>query len=70
MRAKAHVVTRRLRSAWTEAMFLWRVHYLGKALGTVDAPDEKSAIAEATKQFHITAARWFLIRVTRADAKD
>ena len=42
----------------------WRVNYLGKPLGTVEAPDEKSAIAEAMKTFHITPARRFLIRVT------
>ena len=37
----------------------WRVDYVGKKgqhLGTVEAPDEKSAIAEAVKTFHITPA--------------
>jgi hypothetical protein len=42
----------------------WRVSYLGKPLGTLEAPDEKSAIAEAMKTFHITPVRRFLIRVT------
>ena len=42
----------------------WRVSYLGKRIGTVEAPDAKSAIAEAMKTFHITPLRRFLIRVT------
>ena len=42
----------------------WRVTYLGKRIGTVEAPDAKSAIAEAMKTFHITPLRRFLIRVT------
>jgi hypothetical protein len=42
----------------------WRVIYAGKHLGTVEAPEEKSAVAEAMKTFHITPARRFLIRVT------
>jgi hypothetical protein len=40
----------------------WRVDYLGKKathLGTVEAPDEKSAIAQAAEQFNITPARRF-----------
>ena len=41
----------------------WRVSYLGRGIGSVKAPDEKSAIAEAMKTFHITLARRFLIRV-------
>lgn len=45
-------------------MAKWRVNYLGKPLGTVEAPDQKSAIAEAMKTFHITPLRRFLIRVT------
>ena len=45
-------------------MARWRVNYLGRHIGTVDAPDEKSAIAEAMKTFHITPVRRFLIRVT------
>ena len=34
----------------------WSVHYLGKALGTVDAPDKESAIAETAKQFEALEA--------------
>jgi hypothetical protein len=45
-------------------MAKWRVNYLGKPLGTVEAPDQKSAVAEAMKTFHITPLRRFLIRVT------
>jgi hypothetical protein len=41
----------------------WRVSYLGRRIGTVEAPDEKSAVAEAMQTFHITPARRFLIRV-------
>jgi hypothetical protein len=40
----------------------WRVDYIGKKgkhLGTVDAPDERSAIAEAAKQFNIPPPRPF-----------
>jgi hypothetical protein len=46
----------------------WRVDYLaGKDnhLGIVEAPDEKSAIAEAMTTFHITPARRFKIVVTK-----
>jgi hypothetical protein len=49
-------------------MARWRVDYLGKKgshLGTVEAPDEKAAMAEAAKQFNITPARRFKIAVTR-----
>ena len=49
----------------------WRVDYLGatdKHLGTVEAPDDKSAIAEAMKTFHITPARRFKIVVTKTEA--
>ena len=45
-------------------MAKWRVTYLGRRIGTVDASDDKSAIAEAMKTFHITPTRRFLIRVT------
>jgi hypothetical protein len=48
----------------------WLVHYFGKALGAVDAPDKGSAIAEAAKQFHITPARRFIIRVTMIGGND
>jgi hypothetical protein len=49
----------------------WRVDYLGKKasrLGTVEAPDEKSAIDAAAKRFNITPARRIKIAVTRIDA--
>jgi hypothetical protein len=49
-------------------MARWRVDYIGKGdkhLGTVEAPDEKAAIAEAAKQFNITPARRFKIAVTQ-----
>ena len=39
-------------------------------LGTVEAPDEKGAIAEAMKTFHITPARRFKIVVTKIEARD
>ena len=50
----------------------WRVDYIGKRgeLGTLEAPDERSAITEAAKQFHITPARRFRIRMTRLDAPE
>jgi hypothetical protein len=51
----------------------WRVDYPGKGgkhLGTVEAPDEKSAIAEAMKTFHITPARRFKISVTKIEVRD
>ncbi len=54
-------------------MARWRVDYLGKKgkhLGTVEAPDEKTAIAEAMKTFNITPARRFKLVVTRIDSKD
>ena len=41
-------------------MASWRVTYLGRRIGTVDASDDKSAIAEAMKTFHITPTRRFL----------
>ena len=49
-------------------MAKWRVEHLGKKgshLGTVEAPDEKSAIAEATKTFRIAPARRFKLMVTK-----
>jgi hypothetical protein len=53
-------------------MARWRVDYLGKKttsqLGTVEALDEKSAVAEAVRQFHITPARRIKIRVTQTRA--
>jgi hypothetical protein len=51
----------------------WRVDYLAgkdKHLGTVEAPDEKSAIAEAMKTFNITPARRFKLVVTKTEARD
>ena len=48
----------------------WRVDYIGKGgkhLGTVEAPDEKAAIAAAAKLFNITPARRFKIAVTRLE---
>ncbi len=50
----------------------WRVDYLGKKathLGTVEAADEKSAIAEAAKQFNITPARRFKIAVLKIEER-
>jgi 1,2-phenylacetyl-CoA epoxidase PaaB subunit len=51
-------------------MARWRVDYIGKGgkhLGTVEAPDEKSAISEAMNTFNITPARRFKIVVTKID---
>ncbi len=42
-------------------------NYLGKKLlhlGTIEAADEKSAIEEAMKTFHVTPARRFKLVVT------
>jgi len=47
----------------------WRVIFIGRTLGTLDAPDEKSAVAEATRQFHITPARRHMIVVTKIETK-
>ena len=47
----------------------WRVHYLSRHIGTVEAPDEKSAIAEVAKTFNITPARRNGIRVRQIDPK-
>jgi hypothetical protein len=44
-------------------MARWRVNYLGKPIGIVEAPDVKSAVAEAMKTFNITPARRVRIRV-------
>jgi hypothetical protein len=54
-------------------MARWRVDYLAaknKHLGTVEAPDEKTAIAEAMKTFSITPTRRFRIVVTTIEARD
>jgi hypothetical protein len=51
----------------------WRVDYIGKGgkhLGTVEAPDEKSAIEQAAKQFNITPARRFKIAVTKVEKRN
>jgi len=48
-------------------MARWRVDCIGKHLGTVEAPDESSAIAQAAKQFHITPARRDGISVVELD---
>jgi 1,2-phenylacetyl-CoA epoxidase PaaB subunit len=46
---------------------LWRVNYSGKHIGTVAAPDERSALAEAAKHFNITTARRDRISVVELD---
>ena len=46
----------------------WRVDYIGKVLstlGTVEARDEREAIAKAAEEFNITAARRNKIAVTK-----
>jgi hypothetical protein len=43
---------------------------MGKPLGTVEAPDERSAIAQAARQFHITPAPRDRITVYQLDRKD
>jgi hypothetical protein len=52
----------------------WRVDYIGKPylngkqhVGTVEASDEKSAFAEAAKQFNITPPRRNKIAVLQID---
>jgi hypothetical protein len=53
----------------------WRVDYLAKEtilhVGTVEAPDERSAIAKAAKQFNISPARRFrlVVRRTKIEGK-
>jgi 1,2-phenylacetyl-CoA epoxidase PaaB subunit len=51
----------------------WRVDYIGKRgqhLGTIEAADERSAIAEAAKAFNITPARRNKILVTKLDERN
>jgi hypothetical protein len=51
----------------------WRVDFMGKVrstLGTVEASEQGSAIAEAAKQFHITPAQRKKIVVTRLEIKE
>ena len=46
----------------------WRVDLFGKDLqhlGSVEAPDENAAMAEAAKEFHITPARRNKLVVTK-----
>jgi hypothetical protein len=53
-------------------MARWRVDYIGKGakhLGTVEAADEKAAIAEAAKQFNIPPARRNKIVVPRLEER-
>jgi hypothetical protein len=55
-------------------MARWRVDYLGNHssshLGSVEAPDERAAVEQAARQFHITPARRNKIRVTHAQASE
>jgi hypothetical protein len=51
----------------------WRVDFFGKVLstlGSVEAPDEKSAIAEAAREFNITRARRNKLVVTKVIVPD
>jgi hypothetical protein len=51
----------------------WRVDFSRKVLatlGTVEAPDEKSAIAKAAKEFNIPPARQNKIVVTKIGSKN
>lgn len=53
-----------------EVMPPWRVDCLGKKtshLGSVEASDEKAAIAEAVETFHITPARRFKLAVVKLE---
>ena len=62
-----------IRGAESAQMARWRVDFIGKVrstLGTVEAPDPKSAAAEAAKQFRITPARRYKILVTKLDIKE
>jgi hypothetical protein len=48
----------------------WRVNYCAgkdQHLGTVEAPKEKGAIAEAMKTFNITPARRFRLLVRKIE---
>lgn len=54
-------------------MARWRVDYIGKGgkhLGTVEAADERGAIAEAAKLFNIAPARRFKIMVAKIETRD
>jgi hypothetical protein len=51
-------------------MARWRVDYIGKKgshLGTVEAADEKSAVAAAAKEFNISPARQNKIAVVKIE---
>jgi hypothetical protein len=51
----------------------WRVDYIGKGgkhLGTVEAGTRRSAIEQVARQFHITPAQRFKIRVTHTQASE
>jgi hypothetical protein len=51
----------------------WRVDLIRKVLatlGTVEAPDEKSAIAKAAAEFNIPPERRNRIAVTKLDRKE
>jgi hypothetical protein len=53
-----------------EVMARWRVDFIGNVLstpGTVEAPDEKCALAEAAKLFDTTPTGRGRIVVTRID---
>lgn len=54
-------------------MARWRVNYRAgkdKHLSTVEAPDEKGAIAAAMKAFHITPARRFRLLVRKIEEQN
>ena len=54
-------------------MARWRVDFIGKVLftlGAVEAPDEKTAIAEAATDFRVPPDRRFRIVVTRTQAAE
>jgi hypothetical protein len=51
----------------------WRIDFIGEVLatlGTVEAPDEKSAIAKAAKEVNIPPALRNKIAVTKISEKD
>jgi hypothetical protein len=59
-----------LKPEMLEVMARWRVDLIGEkpsTLGTVEAADERAAIAEAAKNFYITPARRHSIRVAQID---
>jgi hypothetical protein len=51
----------------------WRVDFMGKVLhtlGSIEAPDEESAVAQAAQLFNIPQAREDKIVVTKLDIKE